>query len=253
MQSLILSFKKLNPWRAMAIYMICLALYGIYALGNPVATIKILAVAVPVGLVLDYALHKIGGSRPKFGAFPQSGLISALIVSVLMPAGISLLVVAVAAALAVASKHYLRFDDEHIFNPAAFGVTITALVFKHPLGWWPDSYIWLAIVFGLVNIWRVKKYWQVLSFAVIYLLALSVLFGSNFPALAALPWFFMLFMLPEPVTSSPGLKQEIVFGSVVAAGAIASLYFKPLGPVALTLGLLAANASRYGWRLSPVK
>jgi enediyne biosynthesis protein E5 len=236
---------RINPWRAMLVYMMILALYGVYALGDALGALRILAVAVPVGVGLDYYLHKIGGSSPKFGAFPQSGLISSLIVSVLMPIGVNPLVVVAAVAAAVGSKHYIRFAGAHLFNPAAFGVTVTALLFRHPLGWWPDSYFWLVILLGAVNVWRVRKQWQVLGFLVIYAVLLTVVVGVNITGLGSIPLFFALFMLPEPVTSKPGKKRELIFGVIVAVTAIICTVIPLLAPVALTLGLLAGNASRF--------
>lgn len=229
----------------MLIYMSSLALFGLYALGNPTKVLTVLLVALPFGVSLDYILHKLGGSKPKFGALPQSGLITSLIVSVLMPLDINPFITVLAVSLAIGSKHYLRFGGEHIFNPAAFGVTFTALLFKHPLGWWPDAYIWLVILLGILNVWRVKKYWQVLGFAVIYSGLLVMLFGAKLTGIESLPWFFILFMLPEPVTSLQGRNKSLAFGAITALFVIFFTSIRALGPVALTLGLLSANMTRF--------
>lgn len=245
MKALVSKFRKINPWRLMLFYMATLALYGVYALGNPLGALTILAIALPFGVGLDYVLHKIGGSRPKFGQFPQSGLISSLIVSVLMPMGVSLPIVIAAVALAIGSKHYLRVKNEHIFNPASFGVASTVLMFGYPVGWWPDAYFPLVIMLGIINIWRVKKYWQVLGFGAVYAALLFVVYGVRITGIGLLPWFFMLFMLPEPVTSRPGPKKELIFGAIVAAFAIIFVRFDAAGPAALPLGLMVANLSRF--------
>ena len=46
------------------------------------------------------------------------------------------LMLALACALAMASKYLLAFHKKHVFNPAAFGVAVTGLVFGGYASWW---------------------------------------------------------------------------------------------------------------------
>ena len=241
-------FREVNPWRGMMLSMILFVLYGVYALGDPVAAVRVILFVVPLGLILDYALHHSHPTARK-GKFPESGLITSLIVTVLMPLGVAPLIAFMSVALAILSKHFIRFKGEHVFNPASFGVVITSLFAPFALGWWPDGYIWLAIILGVINLWRTRKYFQMLAFALIYLVFLAFAFkGLSVNVLLALPFFFMAFMLPEPVTSEGGVRGQIQFGVIAAGGAVIATFIPALAPVALPAGLMLANLSRFTWK-----
>lgn len=241
-------YKALSPWFAMACYMATLALWGALFLDSSAERFSLLSVVVPIGMVLDYFLHRAQTGRPNI----ESSLITSAIVAVLLPPDVSLFVAAAAIVLAIGSKHFLLYEKRHILNPAAFGVAVTAAVFGFGLGWWPDSFVWLTVAFGLLNVWRVRKFPQVISFTAVYLV-LTALFAT-FPAGSllfdglgqqtlpvALPWFFMFFMLPEPVTSLQPRTKQIIFGAVVAAVGFAVTYVPTLDAVAILWGLLAGN------------
>ena len=242
-------YKALSPWFVMACYVATLVVWGVLFLSPQSDRLLIAAVVIPLGVIADHLLHRSHAGRPNF----ESSLITSGIVALLLPPGISLLQAAAAVLLAVGSKHIIRFKGKHLFNPAAFGVAVTAIVFGYALGWWPDSYVWIAVALGLLNVWRVKKFPQVLSFAAVYIVLLLVLsslpLGSfSFDGLGqqtlplALPWFFMLFMLPEPVTSRQPRDEQLVFGALAAAVGVAATYVGVLADAAMLWGLLAANA-----------
>lgn len=245
-KNLIQRYLRLSSWQAMVFYMAVLVGYGLYALSEPLQQLKIILIIVIVGMVFDYLLHrwqKTGRNR-----FPLSGLISSLILVILLPTSISVLEAIVAILIAIASKHFLLFRKRHIFNPAAFGAAASVILFGLPLGWRADSYVWLVILLGLGNIYRVRKYWQVSSFLMVYLILLHTLGGLsriNIFTFYAIPWFFILFMLPEPVTSLYGKRNEIIFGSVVAGMTFVFTYFPFFSEGALLWGLLTGNLLRF--------
>lgn len=234
----------------MAWYMAALLVWGLLFLPPADDRLAIAAAVIPTGILLDYLLHRWQTGRPNL----QSSLITATIVTLLMPSDVSLGIAVLAVVTAVGSKHFLLWRKKHIFNPAAFGVTVTAVVFGYALGWWPDSYtdyngyFLLAVVLGISNLWRVRKFWQAASFAAGYLVLVYGLGAQQVPDLTyqtlpvLLPWFFLFFMLPEPVTSLQPRRQQITFGFITAVVAFGLSYVGTVSAVSLLLGLLVANA-----------
>ena len=229
----------------MLIYMVILVAYGIYDFG-PARTLPIALSVIPIGAALDYLLHRL--QKTSQTGYPRSGLISVLIVTTLLPLDIGVLSAAAIGILAIASKHFIRTKNVHIFNPAAFGACAGVLLFGIPVGWWADSFAWLALLLGIVNVWRIRKFWQVGSFLASYVLLNLIVNGSFLlqpkHLLVTLPWFFMLFMLPEPKTSLRGKKTEIAFGAVVATATTAYQFVRIISGAPLLFGLLSANLLR---------
>lgn len=248
-------YKAISPWVAMAAYMVTLVAWGALFLPPQTDRALLAAVVIPLGVALDYVLHRLQTGRPNW----QSALITSSIVTVLLPPGVNLGVAALAVTLAIGSKHFLLVGTgaasgakRHVFNPAGFGVAVTAALFGYALGWWPDSYVWLAVAFGLLNVWRVRKFPQVISYAVVYLVLATLVAGFptgslTYSGLAhqslpvALPYFFILFMLPEPMTSLQPRWSQIQFGALAALAAFGVSYVPVLGGAAVIWGLLAAN------------
>ena len=248
-------YKAISPWTAMAVYLATFVAWGILFLPAAGNRALLAAVVIPTGLLLDYALHRLQTGRPNW----RSALITSAIVVVLMPPDVNPGVALLAVALAIGSKHFLLVSAggasgvrKHVFNPAGFGVAVTAGLFGYSLGWWPDSFLWLALAFGLLNVWRVRKFTQVLAYTVVYLVLITSTAGFPTGSLAfsdlgsqslplALPYFFILFMLPEPVTSLQHRWGQIQFGALAAAVAFGVSYLPVLGGAAVIWGLLAAN------------
>ena len=239
-------YKAISPWTAMAAYMATFVAWGILFLPPAGPRALLAAVVIPAGLLLDYALHRLQTGRPNW----RSALITSAIVTVLMPPDVNLGVALLAVALAIGSKHFLlvgaKSAKRHVFNPAGFGVAVTAALFGYSLGWWPDSFLWLALAFGLLNVWRVRKFTQVLAYTVVYLALITLTAGFPF---GWLPYFFMLFMLPEPVTSLQHRWGQIQFGALAAAVAFGVSYLPVLSGAAVIWGLLAANVFAFVVRL----
>lgn len=230
----------------MAWYMAVLVAYSFYKAGFEWSQLLVACAVVGLGAVGDYGLHLLQSTgRNKF---PKSGFISSLIILVLLPSGIEFLPALSAVLLAIGSKHFLLYNRRHIFNPAAFGVAVSALVFGFSLGWRADVFIWLVWLLGLMVIYRVRKQWQVVAFLAMYLGYLTLTGGfSVFIALGAAdlaPWFFALFMLTEPMTSPVGTGKGIIFGAAVGMFTILFSLLPFVAEVALPLGLLTGNLLR---------
>ena len=226
----------------MAYFMVVSVVYGIFAFDITFPQVISIGAAAALGLILDYLLHTVQKTGRKH--FPISGFISALIVVVLLPPGVSFVALLVSVFAAIASKHFLIYKHMHVFNPAAVGALVAVFAFDLSLSWWPDTFIWLVIPLGLWIAWRVKKLLQAAAFFFFYLLLFVV--GGGLPAIDInifyfIPWFFGLFMLVEPMTSPAGKKREIIFGAAVAVliWIFGFLPFFALAP--LILALLVGN------------
>ncbi len=85
------------------------------------------AIAVGAAGGLDVAFRSLmTGVR----VFPTGALISGFIVALLLPEGQPWYVPLTAASLASGSKHLLRWRGSNVFNPAAFGVAASVLLFS---------------------------------------------------------------------------------------------------------------------------
>lgn len=147
----------------------------------------------------------------------------------------------VAIFLAIISKQFIKVKNRHLFNPAAFGLFWSSLVLQATVSWWGVSFqepgvlpfqllTFLSFVIllspGIVSVIRLKRYWMIGSFWIVYVVANTWLHRSD----PSLSWssllldptvlFFSLVMLPEPMTSPNKTQFQVLYGIVVAAVAI---------------------------------
>ncbi|MBA3052411.1 RnfABCDGE type electron transport complex subunit D [bacterium] len=176
--------------------------------------------------------------------FSTSAVISGLIIAMLLEPGAPWYVAVSASTIAIFSKHIVKINGKHIFNPANFGLLIVMFGFKAYLVWWGASINWILIPLGLLIIYRFKRFHLILS----YLVSQSVLLGVIFifmgqaitNALLMVNIFFMFVMLIEPKTSPVTLKGRIIYGSL--AGIFSAVFmsiFPSYDPS--VLGLAVAN------------
>ena len=152
----------------------------------------------PVALALSTVLVLAGGWLANqifariFGAIPniESVYITGLIIVLIMdPAPLGELsaagAIVFASAWAMASKFIFSLRRRHIFNPAAIGVALPALLLDHPATWWVSGQVWLmplVIVGGLLIVRKLRRFDLVLAFAAANLLV-TVLTGDPSDAL----------------------------------------------------------------------
>ncbi len=166
-------------------------------------------------------------------------------------AGIGFLIFA--SAWAMASKFIFAINQKHIFNPAAFGIALSALVLNQSATWWAGgSVALLPFVFfgGLLIVRKIHRFDLVISFSVVALLTILATSGGDYvtvlsQVLLYSPFFFLAFvMLTEPLTMPPTRLGRIFYGALVGllfapAIHLGSLYFTP------ELALLAGNLLAY--------
>ena len=256
-QPLLIWYRKSDSWKLMAWYLTVLIVVGLYEFGIIDGVIRF-ALVMAVG-ALDFFLHRL--HTKDYNKWPLSGVITARIVWLVYPFDVPLWLLATTILVALSAKHLIRWGSRHIFNPAAFGLTVMGLATGTTFGWWGDTIPWLAILLVLPIIWKVKKQVQIISFlithAILFLLTqFSSVTSGGVDAgsflLLGLSWFFVLVMVPEPMTTPATRRDQISFGILVAALSLALSYVSPVANVALPLSLLVGNLVAAYLRTRPI-
>ena len=234
------AYNRYSAWSLMAWVLTFLALVSAYSFGVVDGLARLLT-AVLVGTVVDFLLHR--SHTPLFNKRPTSGAITSLIALLVLPFDVSLWILIATIVVALLSKHFLRVNKRHIFNPASFGLVTVGLVTGTTLGWVGDAVMPLTILALIPVVYRVRKHLQVLSFLAIYLV---LLVATNIDVLAGsfwqfVPWFFALGMVPEPMTSLPSRRGQLLFGGLVALFSFIFTFIGPLADLALPAALLTGN------------
>ena len=162
--------------------------------------------------------------------------------------------VAFASVWAISSKYILAVGRKHLFNPAAFGVALSALLLDQPATWWVGGNPWLlplVLIGGILIVRKLRRADLVATFLVV---ALAAVLATTEPAryaeafretLGSSPLLFFAFvMLTEPLTAPAQRWPSIAFAAIVGFLFapdihIGSFYFTP------ELALLAGNLFAY--------
>jgi len=166
---------------------------------------------------LDFFINKIFLKKK---IFPNSAIISGFIVSGILDYRQPWFILVIFSLLPIISKHLIKYNNKHIFNPANFALFL-AVILKLPLTWKIESNILLIIIFGIYLAYSYKKIFHILGFLVFFVGLFSI---SKINAFNLISWFFVFIMLPEPKTSGYGALKGFIFGGI--AGVAAFLVFK---------------------------
>lgn len=236
--------------KMLAIFAVLLAIAVLVSGG--MALLPNLTAAIIPACLIDAAWMSISARRLRF---PTSALLSGLFVFSILSVEESWLVVAWTSCFAVLSKHILRTEREHIFNPAALALVWAPIAFGSGESWWGAfgdiSWLWLIVLVaaGAYLAERLNKFPLVLTFLASYFAFFTL--GSVFnphavtemfrePFLQA-ALFFAFFMLTDPPTSPNRYADQVWFGALAAVTAgVAQLV--GAGQVYLLIGVLVPNA-----------
>lgn len=174
--------------------------------------------------------------RKKVLFIPYAAVVSGLILTLIVDQSSSLVQIATISALAMGVKNFLRISGRHIFNPVASGLFIGGLVFNQYASWWGVSFqnitqssiqnlpfFLILLSPALVSILRFKKHYAMLAFMITNVLLTQLFYPfSSLDSLTNKIFdpstiFFILVMLPEPMTSPISLKNQLFYGVFVAA------------------------------------
>jgi glycine betaine catabolism B len=222
-------------------------------------TIFLLIVTVTLNLLADKIFNTVSNIESYF--------ITAFILTLILgPYSLSQgwLILLVASTAAVFSKFIVKKNSSHIFNPAAFGVLITALSLNSLATWWAGG-AWMAYVIlvgGIFITQKIRRFHLIFSFLIAYfgflILNSSLIQKTNI--LSALSTsqsllsssaflFFMFVMLIEPLTSPRLVKHRIYFGIFTGLSLFGLQTFLSTLSYPLELSLIAGNI--FGFFLSP--
>ena len=148
--------------------------------------------------------------------FTESSIITGLIIGYVISSDEALWKFILASALAISSKYLIGFEKKHIFNPAAFGIFLTCILFGASTQW-RATYAWHILVpFGLYFIYKIKK----LEVLAGYLFISLILFGmqallqktSLGYIFGYFSYFYIFVMVIEPKTTPTRLMGKLIFG-----------------------------------------
>ncbi|HZY50856.1 MAG TPA: RnfABCDGE type electron transport complex subunit D, partial [Devosia sp.] len=244
---------RLVLWYLVALVLAAAALGALHRIAiDPMALALSSVLVLAGGWIANQIFARVFGAIPNIESVYITGLIIVLIMD---PAPLGELsaagAIVFASAWAMASKFIFSLRRRHIFNPAAIGVALPALLLDHPATWWVSGQLWLmpvVVIGGLLIVRKLRRFDLVLAFAAANLLV-TVLTGNLADAAQSVrfalldsPFFFFAFvMLTEPLTAPQSKLWRIVYGALVGAlaapnVAIAGYYFTP--EVALLVGNL---------------
>ncbi|MDD5565643.1 MAG: RnfABCDGE type electron transport complex subunit D [Candidatus Omnitrophica bacterium] len=179
------------------------------------------AVATIIAVISASTLDAIALYLKKKGfQLTESSVITGLIIGYVLASDGGQAAFVLAALLAVFSKHVIRYRNTHIFNPAAFGIFLTLILFNASTQW-RGTYSWYILApFGLYFAHKIRKIEVIIGYAVVAL----GLFGAQaviqkVPLVSIfgyLSYFFIFVMVIEPKTTPVSTAGKLVFGAGVA-------------------------------------
>lgn len=241
---------KFTVYHYMISFLIVLHLVSAFFYDFGIKALLPVVIAVVTTTTLDLFIEYLKSKKNRMEHsifFPQSALISGLFIGGLLTQNLQWYVYVLAGIIAILSKHLIKIQQKHIFNPANFGVLLVSMIFNAGHTWWISSPLILVLVFGMFIIWRLKRFDLTLSFLIIYYVANSIIElsqGAQFSDIyytiinGGVIYFFSMFMLIEPRTHPLARKQRIVYGVLVAVLFIILHFYIPRYdlPLALAVG-----------------
>ena len=124
----------------------------------------------PLFSIFSFAILDMGYTYliTKKRYYPFSSLVSGILIALIISPISSMPVLFLAVIFGFLSKQFLKVNGRNIFNPAAFGIVVSSLLFQTPISWWsvaPGGWIFLIILFSSLTIYKLKR----LQFPIIYL------------------------------------------------------------------------------------
>ncbi len=225
----------------LGIILLALTIVGIRVNGFS-KTIPQLLTALATCIILDILINYIKNKRI---ILPDSAVISALFIATALSIEQEWYIILIASAVAILSKHLIKINNKHIFNPANFGLFAVILIFNATIQWWAAQILILVVIFGLLLTWKIRRFHLILSYFItgVILSLIHHLIKSeqiNFSILLfSTNIFFMFFMLVEPITSPVTKKGRVIYGILTALFAFIILLLIPKYEISIFALVLA--------------
>jgi len=212
------------------ILLVIAAVFGAFGIlpYNPIAIIFSTLFLLVVAWAANGILARMMNAHPNTESVYITALILALIITPGMPNDVATVIfLAWAAVLAMASKYVFAIDKKHIFNPAAFAVAVTALAFGQTASWWIGGNLPMmafVIVGGLLILRKIQRFDLALTFFV-FALASDIVTHAGFDPISTIQkallhtplFFFASIMITEPLTTPPTRRWRMIYGAIVGA------------------------------------
>ncbi|MDD5455252.1 MAG: RnfABCDGE type electron transport complex subunit D [Candidatus Ratteibacteria bacterium] len=214
--------KSLNEFRfksiktQLIIYLVCFAVFLAIKDQEPFFLSAGLIAVVSASVIETLLLY----FKNKSLKITESSVISGLIVAYVISSYGDLWKIVFAAALAILSKHLIRFRQKHIFNPAAFGIFF-AIILLGASTQWKGTYLWYILApLGIYFTYKINKLEVITGYAVISL----ILFGTQAFMQKVPLWniwgyfsyFYVFVMVIEPKTTPVKPIGKYIFGAGIA-------------------------------------
>ena len=197
-----------TPKVQLAIFLFCFILANLLAKFSPYLLIYY-SFTVILAVLVDYLFVWAKKIKP---FLLSAAIATGLIVGLLNSPKNQLLEMFAIVVLAIASKHFIKLKGRHIFNPAAFGLFFGSLLFKTSVSWSGIANVLpLVLLSGYVSIFRSRKIYMILSFYAVYIFS-TFFISHEINLLDPVLIFFVLIMLPEPMTSPNKPLYQALFG-----------------------------------------
>ena len=144
---------KFTIYQYMIFFLVVLNLVSTFFYGFGIKALLPVVIAVATTTILDSAISYF---KSKTLEFPKSALISGLFIGGLLTQDLQWYVYVLAGAIAILSKHLIKIQQKHLFNPANFGVLLVSVIFGAAHTWWISSPLVLVLIFGIFG-WRRRK------------------------------------------------------------------------------------------------
>lgn len=211
------NFGRLNMYYYMIVFLSVLVIINSFIEGLSSTLPQILiaiATALAVGIPLKYI-------KRKEWKFSKSAVITGLLVGSVLAPGQVWYIPLIASIIAIFSKTIIRISEKQIFNPAAVGIISVQLIFGVATGWWTALPLYLIVILGLLQTWKMKNYYQIFSFivftAIIVLLMTKSVQSVSYALMDSTLLFFMFFMFTEPKTSPYTRNGKVAYALIVVS------------------------------------
>ncbi|CAN5298560.1 hypothetical protein BH10PAT1_BH10PAT1_2760 [soil metagenome] len=220
---------SITMYRLILYYLILLLLAGfIYSIfGILPFSATSFAISILFIVIVCFGVNKLFEKTFKAQTNIESLFITALILaSILTPAKIinDFVFLFAASLIAMASKYILAIRTKHIFNPAAIGAVIGALVIGKYASWWVGT-LWMFpfTLLGILIVRKIRRFNLIFSFLIVNVIVTILSNHSVVSLFTDSPiLFFGFIMLTEPLTTPPTRFLQILYG------ALTGILFAPL-------------------------
>jgi len=200
----------------LVIYLICFAIF-LAIKDKSVIFLLTCGLAMLSALCVESAVLYF---KTKVWKLTESSLITGLIIGFVLSSDQAWWKFLAASALAILSKYLIVFKKKHIFNPAAFGIFLSFILFG-AVTQWKGTYLWYVLL--PVGVYFAQRFGR-LKIVISYLLVFLILFGigaiiHKIPLkhiLGYLSYFYIFVMIIEPKTSPVKFKEQVIFGAGIA-------------------------------------